>query len=104
MTSMFAGHYLGDPKHGEDWRVSPLRAKSLAGLAPAVVCTAWFDPLRDEGEAYADALQGAGVPTKHHQGAGLIHGYFGVGEALEATRLEAQRARADFKAMLERGA
>jgi acetyl esterase len=68
----FASHYLGDPKHGEDWRVSPLRAKSLAGLAPAVVCTAWFDPLRDEGEAYADALQAAGVSTKRHQGAGLI--------------------------------
>src|SRR6476661_6519675 len=39
----FAGHYLSDAKHGADWRVSPLRAKSLAGLAPAVVCTAWFD-------------------------------------------------------------
>jgi acetyl esterase len=64
----------------------------------------WFDPLRDEGEAYADALQAAGVSTKRHQGAGLIHGYFGMGEASEAARPEAQRARADFKAMLERGA
>jgi acetyl esterase len=89
----FARHYLGDPKQGEDWRVSPLRAKSHVGLAPAVVCTAWFDPLRDEGEAYADALQTAGVLTKRHQGAGLIHGYFGLGEASEAARLEAQRAR-----------
>jgi acetyl esterase len=70
-----------------------LRAKSLAGLAPAVVCAAWFDPLRDEGETYADALQAADVPTKRRPG-----------EASEAARLEAQRARADFKAMLERGA
>ena len=47
----------------------------------------------------------AGVSTKRHQGAGLFHGYFGMGgEASEAARLEAQRARADFKAMLERGA
>src|SRR5882672_7156768 len=40
----FAGHYLEDSSHGADWRVSPLRAKTLAGLAPAIVCTAWFDP------------------------------------------------------------
>jgi acetyl esterase len=100
----FAGHYLADAKHGADWRVSPLRAKSLAGLAPAVVCTAWFDPLRDEGKAYADALAAAGVATKYHQGAGLIHGYFGLGDASETARREAQRARADLKTLLARGA
>jgi acetyl esterase len=100
----FAGHYLGDASHGTDWRVSPLRADSLAGLAPAIVCTAWFDPLRDEGKAYADALAAAGVATRDYQGAGLIHGYFGLGEASETARLEAERARADFSALLERGA
>jgi acetyl esterase len=100
----FAGHYLADTSHGEDWRVSPLRAKNLAGLAPAVVCTAWFDPLRDEGRAYAEALAAADVMTEYHHGAGLIHGYFGLGDASETARHEAQRARADFKAMLERGA
>jgi acetyl esterase len=100
----FAGHYLGDTSHGVDWRVSPLRANSLAGLAPAIVCTAWFDPLRDEGKAYAEALQAAGVATKYHHGAGLIHGYFGLGEASETARHEAQRARAEFKALLEQGA
>jgi acetyl esterase len=42
--------------------------------------------------------------TKYHQGAGLIHGYFGLGEASETARREAQRARADFKTMLGRGA
>jgi acetyl esterase len=97
----FAGHYLADARHGVDWRVSPLRAKKLAGLAPAVVCTAWFDPLRDEGKAYADALAAAGVATKYHQGAGLIHGYFGLGDASETALREAQRARADFKALLD---
>jgi acetyl esterase len=99
----FCGHYLGDLAHGTDWRVSPLRAKNLAGLAPAVVTTAWFDPLRDEGKAYADALAAAGVPTEYHHGAGLIHGYFGLGEASETAKREAQAARADFKALLDKG-
>jgi acetyl esterase len=99
----FCGHYLAGAADGSDWRVSPLRAKSLAGLAPAVVTTAWFDPLRDEGKAYADALTAAGVVTRYHDGAGLIHGYFGLGEASETAKREAQRARADFKAMLEAG-
>ncbi|MFX6911421.1 alpha/beta hydrolase fold domain-containing protein, partial [Acinetobacter baumannii] len=76
----------------------------LAGLAPAVVTTAWFDPLRDEGKAYADALAKAGVALKYHAGEGLIHGYFGLVDASEAARAEAQRARADFRAMLEQGA
>jgi acetyl esterase len=100
----FAGHYLADARDGADWRVSPLRAKSLTGLAPAVVCTAWFDPLRDEGKAYAEALAAAGVATKYHHGAGLIHGYFGLGDASAAARREAQHARADFKTLLARGA
>ena len=99
----FAGHYLEDPKHGLDWRVSPLRAKNFAGLAPAVVCTAWFDPLRDEGRAYAEALAAAGVATRYHHGAGLIHGYFGLVAASETARHEAERARADFRALLHRG-
>lgn len=99
----FAGHYLEDADHAADWRVSPLRAKSLAGVAPAVVCTAWFDPLRDEGKAYADALTAAGVPTAYHSGPGLIHGYFGLGEVSAAAKSEAERVRADFKALLDRG-
>ncbi|HEU0084352.1 MAG TPA: alpha/beta hydrolase [Bradyrhizobium sp.] len=97
----FARHYLEDANHGSDWRVSPLRAQSLAGVAPAVVCTAWYDPLRDEGKAYADALAAAGVPTRYHEGLGLIHGYFGLGDAAPVARAEAQRARADFRAMLQ---
>lgn len=100
----FCGHYLASTADGADWRVSPLRAKSLVGLAPAVVSTAWFDPLRDEGKAYADALIAAGVATKYYDGPGLIHGYFGLGEASEAAKREAQRARADFKTMLAAGA
>jgi acetyl esterase/lipase len=100
----FCGHYLEDKADGFDWRVSPLRATNLAGVAPAVITTAWFDPLRDEGALYADALVHAGVHVKYHPGEGLIHGYFGLVDASDAARAEAQRARADFKAMLEKGA
>jgi acetyl esterase len=100
----FCGHYLQDKADGADWRVSPLRARNLKGVAPAVVTTAWFDPLRDEGKAYADALKAAGVPTSYYNGLGLIHGYFGLGEASETAKREAQRARAEFRALLEKGA
>ncbi|HTO65695.1 MAG TPA: alpha/beta hydrolase [Bradyrhizobium sp.] len=96
----FCGHYLADRADGADWRVSPLRAENLAGVAPAIVCTAWFDPLRDEGVAYAKALSAAGVATTHHQGFGLIHGYFGLGEASDTARAEARRVRADFRKLL----
>jgi len=98
----FCGHYLTNPAQGADWRVSPLRARDHSGLAPAIVCTAWFDPLRDEGAAYAAALDSAGVPSKHYTGEGLIHGYFSMGEASAIARAEAERARADFKALLYR--
>ena len=60
--------------------------------------------LDGQGKAYAEALAAAGVATKYHHGAGLIHGYFGLGDASETARREAQIARADFKALLERGA
>lgn len=85
-------------------RTGGSRRCALAGVAPAIVTTAWFDPLRDEGVAYARALEAADVRVKHHEGASVIHGYFGFGDASEVARTEAERARADFKALLARGA
>ena len=62
-----------DPSEREDPRASPLRAASFNGVAPAVIVTAQFDPLRDEGDAYVAALRGAGVPVHHIEAKGHIH-------------------------------
>ena len=68
----FWDHYA-DPDERSDPRASPLRAESLADLPPALVVTCEFDPLRDEGTAYAQALQDAGVEARHLACRGLIH-------------------------------
>jgi acetyl esterase len=78
----FRAHYLTDPAEGEDWRASPLRAKSLAGVAPALIVTAGSDPLRDEGEAYAARLRDAGVLVDYVCFGGMIHGFAGMGKVL----------------------
>ena len=72
----FWGHYLSNEIEGDDWRASPMRAADVSNLPPAFVITCEFDPLRDEGEAYAERMRAAGVPVKVHRFDGLIHGFF----------------------------
>ena len=96
----FAGHYLPRLKDSEDPRASPLRNADLTGLPRAVITTAEFDPLRDEGEAYAEALKKAGVDVAYFREAGMVHGYFGMGAASPAADTARRRATAAFKAML----
>jgi acetyl esterase len=71
----FIDHYTPDKATREDWRVSPLRAQSLAGLPPALVVTAGYDPLRDEGRAYAARLQKEGTVTDLLEFGGMLHGF-----------------------------
>jgi len=86
----FQRHYLRSPADAEDWRASPIRAASHAGVAPAIVVTAECDVLHDDGVAYAEALRRAGVQVEYREYAGMIHAFFGmvpiVDDAMNAQR------------------
>lgn len=72
----FHAHYLdGAAVEPSDPRVSPLRADDLSGLPPALVLTAGFDPLRDEGRQYAEAMRAAGVPVDYREFGSLVHAF-----------------------------
>ncbi|GAB3460024.1 alpha/beta hydrolase [Actinophytocola sediminis] len=71
----FVDHYSPDPATRTDQRLAVLLADDLRGLPPAYIATAGFDPLRDEGNAYADRLRDAGVPVVKRQHDDLIHGF-----------------------------
>ena len=79
----FRAQYLSKEEDAANWRVSPLRAPSLAGLAPALVITAGYDPLRDEGEAYARRMREAGVTVDAVCFGGMIHGFVPMGRLID---------------------
>lgn len=92
----FWGHYLRDPADRDEPRVSPLRARDLGGLPPALVQIAEYDPLRDEGDAYAARLRAAGVPVTLTRYPGMIHSFVG----LRAVFPQAMRALDEIAAAL----
>jgi len=75
----FRERYLPDPADWEKWEVSPLLAEDKRGLAPALIVTAGFDPLRDDGAGYARALESAGVAVEYRCYDDMVHGFFGMG-------------------------
>jgi acetyl esterase len=75
MRKWFGEMYVPAGADPSDWRLSPMCAASVDGVAPALVVTAEFDPLRDEGDAYATRMQAAGVDVTHHRVPGVIHGF-----------------------------
>ena len=79
----FRGNYLPRPADYADWRASPALAKSHAGLPPAFVLTAGFDPLLDEGRQYAELLARAGVEVAYRDYPDMIHGFILMGGVLD---------------------
>jgi acetyl esterase len=82
----FGGYYLPNEKDKHDWRASPLLAKSLAGLPRAFVLTAGFDPLVDEGKAYAERLAKEGVEVAYLDYPDMIHGFLLMGGVLDTAK------------------
>ena len=83
----FWDQYLDTADEGMQAYASPLRAENLSGLAPALVITAEFDPLRDEGEAYGQRLRESGVPAVVSRYDGMIHGFFGMSLIMDKAKL-----------------
>ncbi|MGC2176889.1 MAG: alpha/beta hydrolase fold domain-containing protein, partial [Bradyrhizobium sp.] len=95
----FRDHYLNSAADAEDWRASPARTQTLAGLPPAYILTAGADPLRDEGEEYARRLEKAGVDVTYRTFPGQFHGFFTMGKLLDQANVAARDIGAWLRAL-----
>jgi acetyl esterase len=100
MMRWFWEKYLASPAQGREGYASPLRAQSVANLPPGLVITAGYDPLRDEGEAYAERLRGAGVDVRTSRYAGMFHGFFNMTAQLDKAREALAEASAALRTAL----
>ena len=95
----YATNYVSEAD-STDWRVSPIRAADLSGVAPAVIHTATLDVLRTEGNFYADALREAGVEVLSREWPTLNHSYFGLGGVSAVADSAAEQAADDLAQLL----
>ena len=96
----FINHYLNTPAEAKDLRASPGKSDDLSGLAPAIVITTGFDPLRDQGEDYANKLERAGVPVTYRCYGELAHGFTAMTGAVPAAGAACQDIAYDLHALL----
>ena len=96
----FHDHYITDAKDDTDWRASPLLHKDLRGLPPALVLTAGYDPLRDEGAAYAEALTAAGNSAGYVCFERQIHGFALMGKILDEANTAVALCAAELRRVL----
>ena len=96
----FTGHYITDPAQYTDWRASPLLHTDLTRLPPALVLTAGYDPLRDEGAAYAEALTAAGNRATYVCFERQIHGFITMGKVLDEANSAVALCAAELKRAL----
>ncbi len=97
------GHYLADPEDGDNPLASPLRAKTLSDLPPALVISAEYDPLRDEAEAYAHRMREDGVRVTLTRYDGMTHGFFTMSGVLEDARTAVRQVTEFLRTELAEG-
>jgi acetyl esterase len=102
-VAYFRGHYIADPAQYSDWRASPLLASSHRHLPPALVLTAGYDPLVDEGRQYADALSAAGNRVQYVCFERQIHGFVPMSRVLDEARTAVALCCAVLKEALSTG-
>ena len=100
----FWAHYVGDAADDSSPEFRPLRAQDHSGLPPAIVVTAEYDPLRDDGFAYAEALRAAGVPVTHHHYDEVVHAFFSLVNMLTRGNEAVAQVGADIRAAVARPA